>query len=314
MLTGSSSGYIYQVPSPTLNIRLLYTLHHDPQLPFMQILKSDFPKDTYRRLASASGNLLQDISAVVSGLRPSFLLDYLVIEPIYLTSVVRTVLALFPRELAKQQGLCILTLDDCCLITNLKPFQEGHTPQHPLFIEFDTNAQGAGMTARWASEEEQTAMQSKLVAVTRAVLAQLPSASSRTHVPIINLDLILQNVGLTMPTLNGWFLGYPVTYAVHDMSNAESASRCLSTTTLKLYSVFTRLHKTTHLEKSLKKQNAPLFAFSLPVNLVESDKWRERKQEWEESLRNRHKKAISAEIPWDPLRIEETTSMRGISL
>ncbi len=174
------------------------------------------------------------------------------------------------------------------------------------------------MTPRWANVEEQTRMQNKVEAVVAAVLAQASPFSLRAARPaVIDLESISRNVGnVTMPTLNGWFLGYPVCYAVHDLVNAESISRCLSTTTLKLYSILTKLDYPTPSGQSLDKEkgNAVLLAFSLPVNLVESDEWRERNEGWEETLRTRHREALAAEIPWTRLSIEETTCMKGIAL
>jgi hypothetical protein len=169
------------------------------------------------------------------------------------------------------------------------------------------------MTARWANDSEQAAIQNKLVALRAVVLAQLP-ASLATRVPTLDLDTISCKIGVTMPTLNGWLLGYPVCYAVHDTANAESASRCLSTTTLKFYSVFTELQKNKLLRKSEGAEDSPLFAFSMPRNLIESDQWREQKQKWDKTLQKRHEAALSTGTVWGNIIIEETTCMRGIAL
>lgn len=169
------------------------------------------------------------------------------------------------------------------------------------------------MAARWANDSEQAALQIKLDALRVEVLAQLPP-SSAIRVPLVDLDAISRKIEVTMPTLNGWLLGYPVCYAVHDMVNAESASRCLSTTTLKLYSVFTALHKDRLSTKSGVTEDLPLFAFSVPINLIESDQWREREQQWDKTLRKQHKAALLAGALCRNLIIEATTCMRGIVL
>ncbi|KAL4525018.1 hypothetical protein Ndes2526B_g07199 [Nannochloris sp. 'desiccata'] len=278
---------------------------------FLQTLRSQAPKNISRRLAAVSGTLLRDILAVASGLRPSFLLDYLVIDSERLVSIISTGLDLLPQQLLETQQLCVLALDNCCLVTNLKIFHEGQS--FPLFIEFEDNIGGGGMTVRWANSSEEAAMQNNLFALRYAVLAQLPPLLA-TRVPIIDLDAISRTLEVTMPTLNGWLLGYPVCYAVHDMANAESASRCLCTTTLKLYSVFTKLEKILASKESKDAVVSPLFAFSVPMQLVESDRWQERKHQWEETLRKRHNKAIAVGILLKNLIIEETTCMRGIAL
>jgi hypothetical protein len=300
--------------NPILDCCINATLTSNCQ--FVQIIEQNFPKNSSRRrIAAASRTLLRDIVAVASGLRPAFLLDYLTIEPKEVAVLVETTLTLIPRQLITMTKLCVLTLDACCLVANLKvPALNGEMQQHPLFIEFESNATGGGMTPRWANEEKQTAMQNKFKAVLDAVLAHVPPVSPTPHVPIIDLDSISKNIGVTMPTINGFFLGYPVCYAVHDMVNAESASRCLSTTTLKLYSVFTKLDEVASSQKFEEGEDAPLFAFSLPVILDKSDEWRERKGVCFETLRTQHKEALAAEIPWSRLRIDETTCMRGIAL
>ena len=280
------------------------------QLSFMQALNAQTPKNVSRRLAAVSSILFRDIIAVASGLRPSFLLDYLIIDYNQLATIICTGLDLLPHQLATQQ-LCLLTLGDCCLVTNVTMLPKGQL-SHPLFIEFDSNPKG-GMNARWANEIEQATRQNKVEALIAAVLAQLqlPPGSIAMRIPILDLESISQNVDIVMPTLNGWFLGYPVSYAVHDMVNAQSASRCLSTTTLRLYSVFTKLTSLRSSLNNVEVERSPLFSFSLPANLVESDEWRERRKEWEKTLRKQHK---TAEDLWGKLSIEGSACMRGIAL
>lgn len=214
-------------------------------------------------------------------------------------------LDLLPSNLPLPQ-LCIVAQDDACLVANCKLLQT----LHPLFIEFISKAHG-GVGARWANEEEQGVLQQKLATSVKAILDDAHNSADR--VPIIHLDSLINTISinsLAMPTFNGCMLGYPVCYAVHDLLEAQAASRCLSTTTLRLFSVFTSLKPRIESEND----DSPLFSFSLPLELRENEIWGSRRRAWEAALRQRHAAAVAAGMPWGQLSIEETSCMRGIAL
>ena len=121
-----------------------------------------------------------------------------------------------------------------------------------------------------------------------------------------------------MPTLNGCLLGYPVVYAVHDMNGAQAASRSLSTSTLKLYSVSSSLLHSFTGEKGHHSQlmNEGLLSFSVPAEMARDEVWlQQRQQQWTTGLRQRHAAAVETlGMPWGKIYITESSCMRGIAL
>ena len=273
-------------------------------LSFQQVLQSLCSGNKSRRLRSASQPLFIDIIAIASGLRPAFLLDYAHISPEDLSRLILAAIELLPASLPVP-NLCILEQDDACLITNCELIKT----LSPLFVQFMWQNHG-GVVASWASVEEQAALQQKLAGIIEILVAT--KFNPLNQILIIHLESLFNPTNeLIMPTLNGCLLGYPVCYAVHDLHEAQAASRCLSTTTLRLFSIFTSLG--THSEK-YSNGNSPLLSFSLPSDLIENEEWGRKFSAWEASLRQRHELAVAAGIPWGPISIQETSCMRGIAL
>ena len=102
-----------------------------------------------------------------------------------------------------------------------------------------------------------------------------PSTHSSTTAsripPVLYLDGILKSQALTMPTVNGWLLGYPVTYVVPDEDAATRIQRILSCSTLLVYSIFIMDG-----EHALKQDNDDrwvLSSFSIPASLTNVDNY-----------------------------------------
>lgn len=224
--------------------------------------------------------------------------------------------------------LCIVDLEDCSLVVNTAAAAAAAPTPPPLFIVFAQKKNG-GVEPRWASKEESDSIHVKLDAVYRAlqkastdrgVVEPSPPNSPATNVHIIKLGDAAGN--LTLPTINGCLLGYPVVYVVDDQEHGEAVSRCLSSTTLRVHSISACL-ATTNCSKKIEESNKtreggvihPLISFSLPVGLeANAGEWKVQKKAWIAGLREQHAAAVALGVPFKSLEFNEISEMRGIAL
>jgi hypothetical protein len=242
---------------------------------------------------------------VASGVRPAFLLDYAYIEEDELASAVATALRFLPHYfVAAAVRPCILKADDCFLIANLQD-SIGVSIRPKLVLFASSASSDNACEPRWATHDEASALHVRFRHV-QTYMFKCSDESSQ-QVPRVSLDT--ETTALTLPTLNGWLLGYPAVYVVHDQQHAQIASRCLSSSTLVLRKYFSSLRGVENGE-----QQAPVLAFSLPASLDDDVTWHAHLEAWTAALRQRHAEAVQGGIPWGNLRIETSGGNYAVAL
>ena len=220
------------------------------------------------------------------------------------------------RELRLATALCVAVVHECCLVVAPAALPA----DAPLFVEFASpSAKQGSITPAWADEQQAAALWRPLAEVRRALLAAALRAGGGAGeaLPIAVLDDA--TCGLCMPTLNGYLLGYPAVYAVHCLDGALAASRCLSSTTLRLHTASARLRgagadlRQTGAERSGDEQGV-LLGFSVPSELCGGAAWRAAGERWRRHMQRQHAAATRDGWPWQALRFESTSCMRGVAL
>lgn len=235
------------------------------------------------------------------------MLDYMLVDPVQLAEMVHE-LAL---QLHVAVKLCVAVVTDCCLVVNAAALPQAA----PMFICFAPGTSGGGLAAQWASKSESSDTWQQLQRVREALLAPQSASVDAHRLPIVHLHQL--PACPCMPTVNGYLLGYPAVYVVHDLEEAQAASRCLSATTLCLHTVQAQLSlpsKGASVGK-LDSAGSSLLAFSVPAQLCGSSAWVAALQAWQQGMQARRGLAVqSGYVPWGAVRLEQTSCMRGIAL
>lgn len=182
----------------------------------------------------------------------------------------------------------------------------------PMFVVFDRLSKGS-VAARWACEIEARSIHQSIQEVYKAIVEACRQnggthPSSLSSVPIIDLGSVIGD--LTLPTLNGCLLGYPAVYVVKDEDEGQAASRYLSSSTLRLHSVFADILG----KKGIRRGTGDsMISFSLPIDLEGEEAWALQKNAWRACLQERHAAAQEL-VPYGPFDVIETSHMRCVAL
>lgn len=200
-------------------------------------------------------------------------------------------------------AICVLEIESCCLPVRMDSLRDAPLPK---LISFLTSPEGSTVP-QWTEHATQMEVHAAMNRIKHAITIQAEKSKC------LGIDALIHP--LTMPTINGWILGYPVSYLVHSVDEAEKASRVLSTSTLQVYRAYSCLHTlgNQHL------QDLPLLSFSLPESLLnqsfgEGDcesAWSTVYEDWKSRLAEA---VAQSHCVWDPLHIQSNTTMTGVIL
>lgn len=255
--------------------------------------------------------LFFDILAVISGVRSGFLLDYGCLEASIFADLVGSVSANFKAE------VCIVTSGDCCILVapKLLLLQELH------FISFRTPNGTMMALPEWMPDRVQMLQRFDGVKTfLQSVVNKAGYSSNTKAVQIVQANSI---PGCPcMPTLHGFLLGYPIIYVVHDLEEAERASRCLSTCSLRFYCLTSSLDL--KFGSNLGIEDLTILCFSVPESLCkdtsdgDADSESMMKavlQDWFAVTTRRHSTAVENDgVPWGALKMSQRTRMCGVAL
>jgi hypothetical protein len=262
-----------------------------------------------RQARAAHPRLFRDTMAVLSGLRPGFMLDYALLTPSQLAAAVAGVARALRLPLA---GLCVAELGECCCLVrpSLLPSrvcsgspphgQQAGAAPHVMLMAFD-----GGHSASWAHGAQAAEATAQLLALRTGLLAATDANAERQQgcgIPTVLADGLPGWQALAPPTARGFLLGYPAVYLCHDLEGAQAASRYLSSSSLHLHSVSCELR----LPQGVPAMPAgqPLLAFSVPAELAAANDWAACHAAWQAGLRERHARAVQEGLPWGELQTE----------
>ncbi|THU50571.1 hypothetical protein C4D60_Mb06t21650 [Musa balbisiana] len=192
----------------------------------LKVLDSCLSRIKWRLRPLARRRLETDILALCTRLRPVVLVDYDGIMP-KLQENLSALLFLSQKESNDLQYLRIMILDDMAYIIHVKELAEHHLP---------VEAEKGHLPSVLPSLEKPGVETSHLNALVLG-FANLRRHSAPQPADVIDLCSFLQDVRITLPSLNGWLLGYPVTY-LFSKEHAEKASFNLSTKSLRIFKIF----------------------------------------------------------------------------
>ena len=270
------------------------------------------------QMKGALPRLFRDCAAVLSGLRPGFMLDYASPQPAHLSLLV----AAISRALEPLLGPCapcVAELEGCCYVLRPELLPGGEralAAAPPRLISF-SSAGGGLATTQWAAGPEAEAAHRQLLSAAAQLRDLVAAAAQRAAaaapgrpppprlpvVPLVSLSELRD--APVMPTLSGLLLGYPAVYLVHSMDSAQAAARALSSAALRMHSLDCGLAGAEQAPGA-----GPLLSFSVPEELLRgegaaAEAWREALRGWQAGVAARAAAARAAGVPWGTLRLEQ---------
>ncbi|CAJ1955552.1 unnamed protein product [Sphenostylis stenocarpa] len=286
----------------------------------MKVLDSCLTNINWRLKPSSKRRLQLDMLALITRMRPVVMVDYGGIMP-QLQHHLSSLLQLAQKKSLIFEHIRVMVIQDMIYLihlTEVSHFLNSTFDSHRRLFFVDLESENPKMITK--IEESQLAMQ--LVSIQRLFLTifspertsdpspsqevkctddanatcQSQSLPSHSTTDCIDLSNCLDNTDVTVPTLNGWLLGYPVVY-LFGKEHIADAIYNLSTKYLHIFQVFVCRNST------LKKgtQAEELLSFSVPYDLS----MRGSNEQWAEAfLAHLHAKWERCASAWKSLKIE----------
>ncbi|KAJ4786561.1 UPF0739 protein C1orf74 [Rhynchospora pubera] len=133
-----------------------------------------------------------------------------------------------------------------------------------------------------------------------------PSENNSFDSLCVDLTGFIQNVEISIPTLNGWLLGYPVTYLFSN-EKLKNATSTISMQPLHIYKIFVTRNKV----RGAKCEHELMSSFSVPFGVST----RGEREPWaEEFLARMRQKVEVSSMVWCSIRmeVEAITELRSV--
>lgn len=213
------------------------------------------------RLRSTSKRRLQtDILALCTKLRPVVMIDYGGKMP-ELQANLCALLSLMKKESTNFLPLRVMVIEDMIYIVHMIELSEYTLATLSLqiqiqFIDLERDP------PRMVLQSDENPVVSELLAIQKIFSDEFPTDINQGQIPeIIDLSEAVKESQITLPTINGWLLGYPVVY-LFSKDNAADATCNLSTKSLHIYQII--------ISRNLKsgiKTSEELTSFTVPCDL-----------------------------------------------
>ncbi|XP_071718530.1 uncharacterized protein [Rutidosis leptorrhynchoides] len=228
----------------------------------LSVLDSSLSRTNWRLRPSSKRRLQTDILALCTGMRPVIMIDYGGKLP-ELRERLCSFLKLSQEESSNFQKLRVMVIEDMIYLIHvngladlIKSTINKEIQLHFVDLEQDplkmiTEIEKSPVGAHFISIQKMFSSVFCDDAITNDVsehekdlTSNGESSDSQVNVTnqpddVIDLSYFMQNTLVTVPTLNGWLLGYPVVY-IFDKDHIEEAVYNLSTKSLHLFNVFVR--------------------------------------------------------------------------
>ncbi|AEE79932.1 hypothetical protein ISN44_As03g051360 [Arabidopsis suecica] len=262
----------------------------------LQFLSSCLSQIKWRLKSNSKRRLEIDVLALCTGMRPVVMIDYGGKMP-ELQNRLLSLLELIREGLPVFKDLKVMVIEDMIYLINVRSlpkFVSSSLDSEPELFFIDLEQDPPKMVTQ--SKESNLGMQ--LRSIQKLFSSTFPLDDSNTDTTTvldeanssqtslcIDLSCCLQDTKVTIPTLNGWLLDYPVVY-LFGTDHIEEAIYNLSTKSLRLFKVLVCRNGTTEKDSHLEE----LTSFSVPYDLsmegskeVWAEKFLERmSSRWEE--------------------------------
>ncbi|KAL1226332.1 hypothetical protein V5N11_030504 [Cardamine amara subsp. amara] len=250
----------------------------------LQILSSCLTQIKWRLKANSKRRLEIDVLALCTGMRPVVMIDYGGKMP-ELQDRLLSLLELIQEGMPVFKDLRVMVIEDMIYLINVKrlsKFVSSSLNSEPELFFVDLEHDPPKMVEQ--SKESNLGMQlrsiQKLFSSTfplednnTETTTTLDEANSSQSSLCIDLSCCLQDTKVTIPTLNGWLLDYPVVY-LFGTDHIEDAIYNLSTKSLRIFKVLVCRNGTTDKDSCSEE----LTSFSVPYDLSmggEKEVWAE---------------------------------------
>lgn len=203
-----------------------------------------------------------DVLALCTGMRPVVMIDYGGKLP-ELQDRLLSLLELIQEGLPVFKDLRVMVIEDMIYLINVRRLPKWLSSEPELFF-VDLEQDPPEMVEQ--SKESNLGMQ--LRSIQKLFSSTFPldggdndDKSSQSSL-LVDLSCCLQDTKVTIPTLNGWLLDYPVVY-LFGTDHIEEAIYNLSTKSLRIFKVLVQRNGTTEKDSLLEE----LTSFSVPYDL-----------------------------------------------
>ncbi|KQJ91023.1 uncharacterized protein LOC100824223 isoform X6 [Brachypodium distachyon] len=253
----------------------------------LRVVEACAARIRWRLRPQSKRRLLNDILFLCAGLRSVILMDYGGTMPL-LQENLCSLLHHAQQEASILNPLRVMVIKDMLYLIHVKGLAEHVSPNarsrhQPAFVDLEksccellvnTEENGTvlellsiqdGFSGKFpleaAFEPGTTKQESKLAEKATAVEYTDIHVANRTSL-VLDLSAILENTQIALPSLNGWLLGYPVTYLFRNES-AEAATQNLSKHSLHIYRIY--VVRSPH--SDAKPSEEELLSFSVPCEM-----------------------------------------------
>ncbi|XP_009138912.1 uncharacterized protein LOC103862945 [Brassica rapa] len=235
----------------------------------LQCMNSSLSQIKWRLKPSSKRRLDIDVLALCTGMRPVVMIDYGGKLPELQTRLL-SLLELLHEALPVFKSLRVMVIEDMIYLINVRTLPKWLSSEPELFF-VDLEQDPPQMVKQ--SKESDLGMQfrsiQKLFSSTFPLhgsnddhTTSLDEDNSSQSSLFIDLSCCLQDTKVTIPTLNGWLLDYPVVY-LFGTDHIEEAIYNLSTKSLRIFKVLVQRNCATG-EDSYSEE---LTSFSVPYDL-----------------------------------------------
>lgn len=238
----------------------------------MKVLEKSVSRSRWKMRSASRHRLEIDILALLTGMRAVIMVDYGGKMP-ELQQHLCDVLKLSQQESPMFKQLSVMVIEDMIYLIHLEGLAEFSRTSLDslLFVDIENNP------PQMISLAEKNSMIMELITVQKFFATTFPldevanevlppqrtdSTANHSSSDFIDLTSCMQETEVTIPTLNGWLLGYPVVYLFSKEHIADAVYN-LSTISLHLYKIL--IHRTGAFDKG--RQLEELTSFSVPYDL-----------------------------------------------
>ncbi|KAM0913806.1 hypothetical protein ACQ4PT_011916 [Festuca glaucescens] len=220
----------------------------------LRVVEACAARIRWRLRPQSKRRLLNDILVLCTGLRPVILMDYGGTMP-QLQDNLCSLLHHARQEASILNPLRVMVINDMLYVIHVKGLAEHVSPnarsQHQLaFVDLEKSCcKLLANTEKNETMMELLSIQDRFSATFSTLIIEAnvkPGAAdvecSVISIPdttslIIDLTAFLESTRIALPSLNGWLLGYPITYLFRN-ETAEAATKNLSNHSLHIYRIF----------------------------------------------------------------------------
>ncbi|KAJ0254825.1 Uncharacterized protein HA466_0096750 [Hirschfeldia incana] len=236
----------------------------------LKCMNSCLSQIKWRLKATSKRRLEIDVLALCSGMRPVVMIDYGGKLP-ELQDRLLSLLELLQEALPVFKSLRVMVIEDMIYLINVRSLPKWLNSEPGLFF-VDLEQDPPQMMEQ--SKESELGMQLRSIQKLFSSTFPLDGSNNVTTTTaldedkssqpslFIDLSCCLQDTKVTIPTLNGWLLDYPVVY-LFGTDHIEEAIYNLSTKSLRIFQVLVQRNGTSGEESHLEE----LTSFSVPYDL-----------------------------------------------